>query len=79
MPTQEELAQLYDAGKSQRHDAQQNPLHLTELIRLTDCCPWSSKTRGSESAYFDFTDGTHWWFVSPGTNINRALPVRSAK
>ena len=79
MPTQEELAQLYDAGKSQRHDAQQNPLHLTELIRLTDCCTWSSKTRGSESAYFDFTDGTHWWFVSPGTNINRALPVRSAK
>lgn len=79
MPTQDELAQLFDAGKAQRHDAQQNPLHLTELIRLTDCCPWSSKTRGSEAAYFDFTDGTHWWFVSPGTSINRAIPVRSAK
>jgi len=79
MPTQDELAQLYDAGKAQHRDAQQNPLHLTELIRLTDCCPWSSKTRGSEAAYFDFTDGTHWWFVSPGTSINRAIPVRSAK
>jgi hypothetical protein len=79
MPTQDELAQLYDAGKAQRSDAQQNPLHLTGLIRLTDCCPWSSKTRGSEAAYFDFTDGTHWWFVSPGTSINRAIPVRSAK
>ena len=79
MPTQDELAQLYDAGKAQHNDAQQNPLHLTGLIRLTDCCPWSSKTRGSEAAYFDFTDGTHWWFVSPGTSINRAIPVRSAK
>lgn len=79
MPTQDELAQLYDAGKAQRNDAQQNPLHLTGLIRLTDCCPWSSKTRGSEAAYFDFTDGTHWWFVSPGTSINRAIPVRQAK
>lgn len=79
MPTQDELAQLYDAGKAQRHEAQQNPLHLTGLIRLTDCCPWSSKTRGSEAAYFDFTDGTRWWFLSPATSINRAIPVRSAK
>jgi hypothetical protein len=79
MPTQDELAQLYDAGKAQHNDAQQNPLHLTGLIRLTDCCPWSSKTRGSEAAYFDFTNGTHWWFVSPGTSINRAIPVRQAK
>ena len=79
MPTKDELAQLYDARKAQRYEARQNPLHLTELIRLSDCCPWSSQTRGSESAYFDFSDGTHWWFLSPGTSVNRALPVREAK
>ncbi|MEN6509594.1 MAG: surface-adhesin E family protein [Smithella sp.] len=79
MPTKDELAQLYDARKTQRYEAQQNPLHLTELIRLSDCCPWSSQTRGSEAAYFDFSDGTYWWFLSPGTSINRVLPVREAK
>jgi hypothetical protein len=79
MPTKDELAQLYDARKAQRYEARQNPLHLTELIHLSDCCPWSSQTRGSESAYFDFNDGTHWWFLSPGTSVNRALPVREAK
>ncbi|MBP1711302.1 MAG: hypothetical protein H6Q49_1504, partial [Deltaproteobacteria bacterium] len=79
MPAQDELASLYDAGKAQRHEAQQKPLHLTELIRLTDCCPWSSKARGSEAIYIDFTDGTDWWFISPGSSINRAIPVRKAK
>jgi len=79
MPTKDELAQLYDARKTQRYEAQQNPLHLTELIRLSDCCPWSSQTRGSEAAYFDFSNGTHWWFLSPGTSINRVLPVREVK
>ncbi|MHB8138528.1 MAG: Lcl C-terminal domain-containing protein [Smithellaceae bacterium] len=89
MPTQDELAQLYNAKKAQRNETQQNLLYLTELIDLTACCPWSSETRGPEAAYFDFKDGTRWWSLTPGTsvnqarapgsNVNRALPVRLAK
>ncbi len=79
MPTQDELAQLYDTGKSQRDETAQNSLHLTKLIDLTSCCPWSSDARGFEAAYFDFSDGSRWWFLTPGSLINRAIPVRSSK
>jgi len=79
LPTQDELAGLYQEGKAQRKSADQNPLHLTPSIILTACCPWASETRGSEAAYFDFSDGTGWWFLTPGTRSNRVIPVRSVK
>src|SRR5512145_2487112 len=79
MPTQDELAGLYQENKTRQNEADQNPLHLTQSINLTACCPWASETRGSEAAYFDFSDGSRWWFLTPGTRINRVLPVRSVK
>jgi hypothetical protein len=79
MPTRDELAGLYNANKTQRNKAAQNPLHLTKLIYLTSCCPWTSETRDSNAAFFDFNDGTVWWFLTSSPRINRALPVRSAK
>jgi hypothetical protein len=66
MPTQDELAGLYESNKSYR-SACGHDVHLTELIRLT--------------AYFNFYDGTidsrprsHPWIDG-----YRAVPVRSGK
>jgi len=80
MPTQDELAGLYDAAKTQQNEAAPSyPLHLTELIDLTSCCPWASDTRGSDAAFFIFTYGARYWGPqSDGVN-GRALPVRSGK
>ncbi len=39
MPTQDELAGLYDTAKTYRSDCGSNDLHLTELIRLTCYAP----------------------------------------
>jgi hypothetical protein len=81
MPTQDELAGLYDAGKTQRNKADPvYSLHLTDLIGLTSCCPWASETRGPEAASFYFTSGTRFWIIqSIDFNHVRALPVRSGK
>jgi hypothetical protein len=76
MPTQDELAGLYDKAKTYSsacgYDA-----HLTELIRLTCTAPWASETRGSEAASFDFRDGGRIW-GRPSYSA-RAFPVRSGK
>jgi len=79
LPTQNELAALYDSGKTQQPAADQNPLRLTKLIHLTACCPWASENQGSQAVYYDFSEGTTWWFLTPGTHVNRVLPVRLAK
>ena len=79
MPTQDELAGLYDEDTTQQMGT--FPLHLTELIKLTACCPWGAETRGMQAVLFDFTDGYPMWqywtygLAYPG----RALPVRSTK
>ena len=80
MPTREELAGLYDAGKTQRNEANpQSALHLTELIALTSCCPWASETSGSQAAGFRFVDGWRYWGYQSFVGDGRALPVRSVK
>jgi hypothetical protein len=80
MPTQDELAGLYDAGKSQRNEDQSSyPLHLTELIDLTSCCLWASETQSYHAAFFDFNRGyISSMFQTIGLSF-RALPVRSGK
>jgi hypothetical protein len=78
MPTQDELAGLYDAAKTYKSDCGYD-VHLTELIRLT--CPdsWASETRCSGAAYFSFIIGKRFWYSLSGSNLYRALPVRSGK
>lgn len=74
MPTQDELADLYDPsvkGKS--------IFSLTNLITLTNCCPWASETRGSDAAYFNFFHGTRYALPWSFSGDYRALPVRSVK
>ena len=80
MPTQDELAGLYDAGKTYMSDCGDD-VHLTDLIRLTCTLAWASEKRGSEAAYFGFYYGGRNWFqlVSQSHGNLRALPVRSGK
>jgi len=74
MPTQVELADLYDgAAKGQ------NGYHLTTLITLTACCPWASDVTGSAAARFNFTNGARRWSPQPTDFEARALPVRAGK
>jgi hypothetical protein len=78
MPTQDELAGLYDEAVTGKIG-----LKLTNMIELTGCCPWASETRGSAAAYFNFVTGTRGWFHQSSAIVidgsDRALPVRSSK
>jgi hypothetical protein len=73
MPTQDELAGLYDGSVNG-----QNGQHLTTLITLTGCCPYASEIRGNNPACFDFTYGNRLWASSP-YDLGQALPVRDVK
>ena len=79
MPTQDELAGLYDNSKSYKATQQDSNVKLTELIQLSTCCPWASETRGSEAAFFSFSDGIRLWYPQSYDVILRALPVRPGK
>ena len=75
MPTQDELAGLYDANKKNRHGYK-----VTALIDISGYWSWASETRGFEAAYFDFVDGNRSWHPQlDDSTIFRALPVRSGK
>jgi hypothetical protein len=78
MPTQDELAGLYDIGKSLKATQREYYVHLTELIQLSACCPWASEIRGSAAAYFSFDIGTRYWNPQSSDVDYRALLVRSA-
>ena len=74
MPTQDELAGLYDGSI-----AGNNGYYLTTLITLTRCCPWASETRGSDAAHFHFDHGKRYWNPKSNDIYYRAVPVRSGK
>ena len=78
MPTQAELAGLYDKTKTYR-SACGYDVQLTELIRLTCIAPWASETRGSEAAFFYFNPGGRKVYKKSNDGGIRALPVRSGK
>jgi hypothetical protein len=81
MPTQDELAGLYDPVKTRRSVCGLD-VHLTESIRLTCSALWASETRRFEAAIFFFSRGDfvnrHWFDQSNDEGL-RALPVRSGK
>lgn len=81
MPTQDELAGLYDANKSQHAGCRSDyPNHVaTDLIHITCFGVWASETRGSDAALFDFNAGKRLWFLQSHDFGARALPVRNAK
>jgi len=77
MPTQNELAGLYDKAKPY-NSACGATVHLTELIRLTCYWAWASETRGSDAAIFYFNSGNRDSYRQ-SNGSSRALPVRSGK
>jgi hypothetical protein len=72
MPTQYELAGLYDEGKTDASDTR-----LTELILVTSGVVWASETGGSDAALFLFCTGGRNSNHKSYVNGIRALPVRS--
>jgi hypothetical protein len=79
MPTQDELARLYDKAESYK-SACGDDAHLTELIRITCYWTWASETRGSGAACFRFGGGGYrCWGPPSGSSFSRVLPVRSGK
>jgi tetratricopeptide (TPR) repeat protein len=81
MPTQDELAELYDAGKSRQVVCYtSDQIHIaTELIDITCCCVWASETRGSDATDFSFCSGSRTWTPQSLAKVLRVLPVRSGK
>jgi len=82
MPTQDELAGLYDASKASTNPPSvgcSGGYHITKLIHLTCGIPWASETRGSDAAYFYFYNGERLWTHQSLDYKARALPVRSVK
>jgi Protein of unknown function (DUF1566). len=82
MPTQDELAELYDETKAYKSDCGDGKdVHLiTELIHVRCGWVWASETRGDQAAYFLFYNGKQKWCSQSDISYNlRALPVRSGK
>ena len=78
MPRGVELPGLYDENKSYMAEPSKHNVHLTELIKLSNSCPWSSELSRGSATYFDFRDGEwNWGYVN--RKISSALPVRNAK
>ena len=78
MPTQDELAGLYDATKNY-NVACGYVVHLTELIHFTCMAAWASETSGSNAAYFNINDSRRAWRPQSEVGYFRVLPVRSGK
>lgn len=77
MPTLDELADLYDRGKTYKADC--GEIHLTKLIRLSCDVVLASETRGSEVGGLEFFGGKRMWLKQSINLFQRALPVRLAK
>jgi hypothetical protein len=88
MPTQDELARLYDGTIGYKAELPlQTPgmmgelegaktIHITELIRITSGLVWASDNIGPYGSCFCFLNGTAY-MIHP--NPHFALPVRSSK
>lgn len=74
MPTQDELAGLYDSAVKGKND-----YHLTNLIELTSCCPVAAESGLSGAVYFHFANGDRIFSVQSPGECDRVLPVRSGK
>lgn len=74
MPTQEELASLYDLKA-----ADSSEYYIITTIRISACCQWAIDTRKAKVASFDFEYGNRDWGYPMSTVDARVLPVRKAK
>jgi hypothetical protein len=81
MPTQDELAGLYDANQSRPAACNRDlDIHVaTEFMDITCYNQCASETRGSDVAGFDFCFGKRAWVPQSVGDGVRVLPVRSGK
>lgn len=79
LPTQDELAGLYDENKSQSIGGNPSaPNHIaTDFISLSSFALWASETRGPTNAGFVFQSGRKTW--ARYMLGYRVLPVRSCR
>ncbi|HPL67309.1 MAG TPA: caspase family protein [Syntrophales bacterium] len=83
MPTQDELAGLYDKSAGYRPVCaardDNDKIYLTGLINVSCWAVWASETQGSAAAGFGFGNGGLYWGRQLNDNNLRVLPVRSGK
>jgi uncharacterized caspase-like protein len=83
MPTQDELAGLYDQGIGYTTlcaaSVDKDKVHLTNLINFSCGVAWASETRGTDAAVFYFLNGERYWSPQSIVFSYRALPVRFGK
>jgi hypothetical protein len=80
MPTLNELAGLYGTGEGYvPMDGSVDEVEISGLIRLTSWWVWSSETRDSDAAAFNFCPGNRDWYRQTFSGSVRALPVRTDK
>ena len=72
MPTQDELLTVYDLDKTNQYN-----YHVTNLIGISGCCPWSSlKLEHDRATFVYFYSGKRFYINMFSTVGHRALPVR---
>jgi len=74
MPTQEELASLYDLKA-----VDSSEYYITPTIKISACCQWAIDTRKAKVGSFDFEYGNRDWGYPMSTVDARVLPVRNVK
>lgn len=74
MPSQEELASLYDLKA-----ADSSEYYITPAIKISACCQWAIDSRKAKVASFDFEYGNRDWGYPMSTVDARVLPVRNVK
>jgi hypothetical protein len=84
MPTQNELAGLYDRSKSYVATPGTYRVYLTKFIKLSSHCVSASETSYNQkgvpiAALFIFSSGVKHWYFRSNSKFYRALPVRNAK
>jgi hypothetical protein len=79
LPTQSELKGLYDKSKSYMASQATYNIHVTEMIKLSRCCPWAADREGLWCYTIDFDTGEFVGLYRPYKPLTKVLPVRSAK
>jgi uncharacterized protein DUF1566 len=74
MPSQEELASLYDLKA-----AESSEYYIILSIRISACCQWAIDNRKEKVGSFDFEYGNRDWGYPMSTVDARVLPVRNVK
>ncbi len=74
MPDKKELTQIYDPSRKNSQG-----LGITDKIKLSECCQWSSYDSSGGSSLIDFSNGKVVWMFKYDINQLRFLQVRDVK